>query len=458
MTTHSKLSAYGLSFQIKVLSLFLTNKELLINIRDSVDSNLFDDEAHKWIVDFTLKYYDKYHTHPSIDVIHVEVKKIPNEILRTSVIEQLREIYKSCDGDDLNYVKDEFFNFCTNQEVKKALLTSVDLLKLGDYDGIKSLMANALKSGQDKNVGLIYEKDVESRYRDEERSPIPYPWKSFNEITQGGYGKGELIILFGNPKGGKSWIAIAMAAHAAWLGYSVVYYTLELSENYVGRRFDAVLTEIALDKLKDNKVEIEKKIAEVKGKIIIKEYSAGRASLDTIEAHLDQMENQYSFKPDAIFCDYLDLLKNRNVFRKEKREDLDDVYTDARGLARDRKVPFISPSQVNRAGAQDKVIEGDKIAGSYGKYAIADFLVSLSRKSKDKKEGTGRFHIMGSRVGPDGLTYFAKINTTNGKIEINEKPLDLDEEEEEDDKYSKPGEIDNLSKKHLRSRFLEGSK
>lgn len=454
--TFSKLAAYGIDFQIKVISLLLTSKELLVNIRDSIDPNLFDDEAHKWIVDFVLKYYDKYHTHPSMEILHVEVKKVANEILKTSVVEQLREAYKSCDSNDLAYVKDEFYNFCTNQEVKKALLTSVDLLKMGDYDGIKSLMASALKSGQNKNVGLIYEKDVESRYRDEERSPIPYPWKAFNDITQGGYGKGELIILFGNPKGGKSWIAIAMAAYAAWLGYNIVYYTLELSENYVGRRFDAVLTEIALDKLKDNKEAIERKIAEVKGKIVIKEYSAGRASLDNVEAHLDQLDSQYDFRPDAIFCDYLDLLKNRNVFRKEKREDLDDVYTDARGLARERKVPFISPSQVNRAGAQDRVIEGDKIAGSYGKYAIADFLVSLSRKAKDKKAGTGRFHIMGSRVGPDGLTFFASINTTNGKIKIDETPLDLDEEEE-DDKYVKPGEIDNLSKKYLKSKFTEGS-
>lgn len=458
MTTHSKLSDYGLSFQIKVISLLLTNKELLINIRDSIDSNHFSDESHKWIVEFIIKYFDKYHTTPSIEVLHAEVKKVGNEILKISIIEQLREAYKICDDNDLKYVKDEYSNFCTNQEVKKALLTSVDLLKMGDYDGIKNLMGKALKSGQDKNVGLIYEKDVESRYRDEERSPIPFPWKAFNDITGNGYGKGELIILFGNPKGGKSWVAIAMAAHAAWLGYNIVYYTLELSENYVGRRFDAVLTKIALDKLKDNKEEIERKIAEVKGKIVIKEYAAGRASLDTIEAHLNQLETQYDFKPDALFCDYLDLLKNRNYSRKEKREELDDVYTDARGLARERKVPFISPSQVNRAGAQDKVIEGDKIAGSYGKYAIADFLVSLSRKSKDKKEGTGRFHIMGSRLGPDGLTFFAKINTNTGQIDINENPLDLEEEgEEKDNKYIKTNEIDDFDKKRLRDKFLENS-
>lgn len=450
--THSKLAEYGLNFQIKVISLLLTNKELLVNIRDSIDISHFSDSSHQWIVDFILKYYDKYHTHPSMDILHVEVKKIQNEILKISVVEQLREAFKSCDDNDLKYVKDEYLHFCTNQEVKKALLTSVDLLKMGDYDGIKQLMSKALKSGESKNIGLMYSKDIESRYRDEERSPIPFPWKAFNDITQGGYGKGELVILFGNPKGGKSWVAMAMAAHAAWLGYNIVYYTLELSENYVGRRFDAILTKIALDKLKDNKEEIESKVNEVKGKIIIKEYSAGRASLDTIESHLDQMESQYNFKPDAIFCDYLDLLKNRNNFRKEKRDELDDVYTDARGLARDRKVPFISPSQVNRAGAQDNIIEGDKIAGSYGKYAIADFLVSLSRKSKDKLAGTGRFHIMGSRLGADGLTYFAKINTMNGQIEINEKPLDV---EEEDNKYTKSGEIGELEKKHLRDKFIE---
>lgn len=452
MTTHSKLAQYGLDFQIKVLSLLLTNKELLVNIRDLIDPKHFDDSTNQWIVEYILKYYDEYHTYPSIDVLHIEVKKVKNEILQTSIINNLREAYKATDSEDLTYIKNEYQNFCINQEIKKALLNSVELLKIGDYEGIKSLISKSLKSGQDKNVGLIYNKDVESRYRDEERCPIPFPWKAFNDITQGGYGRGELIVLFGNPKGGKSWIAINMAAHAAWLGYNVVYYTLELSENYVGRRFDAVLTKIALDELKNNKIEIEAKMAEVKGKIFIKEYSAGRASLDTIESHLDQLESQYDFKPDVIFCDYLDLLKNRGS-RKEKRDELDDVYTDARGLARERKVPFVSPSQVNRSGAQDNIIQGDKIAGSYGKYAIADFLVSLSRKPKDKKEGTGRFHIMGSRLGPDGLTFFSKIDTTKGQIEIFDNPLDMDDEE--DDKYNKNKEIDDLDKKYLRKKFNE---
>ncbi len=454
--TFSKLNQFGVNFQVKVISSLLTDKDLLINIRDSIDPEYFEDEANGWIVEFILKYFDKYHTTPSLEVVHIEVKKIQNEVLKISVIEKLKEAYRASE-EDLRYIKEEFSNFCANQQMKKALLTSVDLLNLGDYDGIKRLVSKALKSGESKNLGHIYEKDIETRYRDDDRKPIPFPWKAFNDITQGGYGKGELHLIFGSPKGGKSWVAISMAAYAVILGYNIVYYTLELSEGYVGKRFDAVFTQIAVELLKDNRKKIEETIAELKGRLRIKEFAAGRASLDNLETHLNQLEQQEGFKPDAIFCDYLDLLKNRNVTRKEKREDLDDVYTDARGLAREKQVPFISPSQVNRAGANDKVIEGDKIAGSYGKFMIADFLISLSRSRKDKKQGTGRFFVMGNRLGPDGLIYFAKLDTSKGNIEINETPIDIDEDEE-DDKYSKKNPfsngIDDLDKEKLKEKFI----
>ena len=41
----------------------------------------------------------------------------------------------------------------------------------------------------------------------------------------------------------------------------------------------------------------------------------------------------------------------------------------------------------------------------------ADFVMSLSRKVKDKIGNTGRFHVIKNRFGPDGITYPAKVNT-----------------------------------------------
>ena len=62
--------------------------------------------------------------------------------------------------EDLEYVQEEFTNFCKNQQLKKALMTSVDLLKAGDFEGIRHIVDNALKAGQDKNVGHEYNKNI----------------------------------------------------------------------------------------------------------------------------------------------------------------------------------------------------------------------------------------------------------------------------------------------------------
>ena len=176
--TLNNLSAYGIGFQVKVLSSLLTHKEFLLNIQDVLSEEYFDNQAHKWIIKEILKYYQKYHTTPSMDVLKVELKKIDNEVLQVAIKEQLREAYKASD-EDLKYIEEEFSGFCKNQQLKKALLTSVEFLNAGDYDSIRTIVDNALKAGQDKNLGHEYNKDTESRYRENHRTIVPTPWESF---------------------------------------------------------------------------------------------------------------------------------------------------------------------------------------------------------------------------------------------------------------------------------------
>ena len=95
------------------------------------------------------------------------------------------------DNSDLEWVEDEFSTFCRNQQVKKAILNSVSLLEMNDFDSILQLISKAVNAGEDKTVGLDYNLDIEARYREDDRSCIPFPWSTFNELTQGGYGKGD---------------------------------------------------------------------------------------------------------------------------------------------------------------------------------------------------------------------------------------------------------------------------
>ena len=377
--TLSSIDEYGPSFQMKVISSLLTHKEFLQNINDVLSDEYFSNPAHKWVINQIIQYYENYHTTISMDILKVEMKKLDNEVLKVSVKEQLREAYRA-DLEDLEYVQLEFSTFCKNQQLKKALLNSVDLLKAGDYDSIKYMIESAMKAGQDKNIGHEYRKDTESRYREDHRTIVPTPWDQINELIQGGLGNGDLGLIFGNPGGGKSWTLVALGGHAVKMGYNVIHYTLELSEAYTGRRYDAFFTGTSVDQLEKHKGEVEALTAELPGELIIREYPMGKTTINTIESHIKKVID-LGIQPDLILIDYIDLLstRKRNVDRKGE---IDDIYTSTKGLARELNLPIWSVSQVNRAGAKDDVIEGDKAAGSYDKMMITDLSISLSRKNK----------------------------------------------------------------------------
>ena len=453
--TLNSINQYGHDFQIKVLSSLLTHKEFLVNIHDIISEEYFENQAQKWAIKEVLNYYDKYHTTPSLDILKVELQKVDNEVLQISIKEQLKQAFVTSD-DDLEYVQEEFTNFCKNQQLKKALMSSVDLLKAGDFDGIRFIVDNALKAGQDKNIGHEYAKDIESRYRENSREVVPTPWPRINDLLQGGLGNGDFGLIFGNPGGGKSWSLVSLGGHAVKMGYTVLHYTLELGEDYVGKRYDAFFTKIPVNKVNAHKDQVAELVPQLPGKLIIKEYPTGKATVSTIESHIAKATSMGS-KPDLVIIDYVDLLSSRKTNR-ERKDEIDDIYTSTKGLARQLDIPIWSVSQVNRAGANDNVIQGDKAAGSYDKIMITDFCMSLSRKKEDKVNNTGRFHLMKNRYGMDGITFGIEADTSTGHFTIKDEYIEGEESESfapssKSNKFDT--DVDTFDKQLLRKKFFE---
>ena len=415
--TLKALNQYGKGFQLKVLGSLLTDKTFLQNVRDVLIDDYFDSDAHKWIINQIVTYFDKYHTTVSMDVLKVELQKEDNDILQIALKEELRNSYEASQ-EDLEYVQEEFQTFCKNQEMKQAILNSTDLLKAGDFDGIRNTIEKAMKAGMDKNIGHEYNKDIETRYRSDYRPTIPSPWPILNDAIQGGFGPGDLGIVFGNPGGGKSWTMVAIAAHAVKLGYKVNFYTLELGEDYVGKRFDCYLTGYSIDEVNNHRKEVEEHVNSLKGRLIVKEYAPKSATVNTIKSHIQKCVDM-DHKPDLVIIDYVDYLRGPSKGKGfERKDEIDDVFIATKGLAKELKIPILTPSQVNRMGAKDSIIEGDKAAGSYDKMMVADLCLSLSRQKEDKVLGTGRIHVMKNRYGMDGMTYNVKMDTNNGHIEF----------------------------------------
>jgi replicative DNA helicase len=233
----------------------------------------------------------------------------------------------------------------------------------------------------------------------------------------GGLGPGELGVVVAPSGVGKTWILTAIGAEAVRQGLSVVHYTMELSEHYVGARYDTVFTGIPSAELKDKKDEVKAKIRNLKGKLLIKYFPPKGVTVKKLQQHIEKMVTLDN-KPDVIIVDYADLLLSHSNKSDSTYAEQGGVYIDLRGMSGELEIPVWTASQTNRSAIDSEVIEADKIADSYAKVMNADFIMSWSRKSKDKLNNTARAHIMKNRFGQDGITFPCKMDTNTGYIEV----------------------------------------
>tara|TARA_R110000868_G_scaffold70599_9_gene207284 strand:+ start:1064 stop:2431 length:1368 start_codon:yes stop_codon:yes gene_type:complete len=413
------LQYYGNTFQQKVVAALMSDRLFLQQIHDIIDPKYFGTDATQWIIKQIIDYFNQYKSAPTLEVMRVELEAVTVDLLKTSIVESLRECLKYTESQDLQFVKDKTIDFCKNQKLKNAILGSVDLLKNGQYDEIKKVIDNAMKAGTSRDIGHDYLEHFIDRFKENLRDTVPTPWDVVNDVMDGGLGKGELGVFVAPAGIGKSMALVNVAADAVKKGKNVIYYTCELSETYVGARFDSYYTGIPSQDLKFHQEEVEAKLTGIKGRLIVKYYPTKTATVPMLNAHIEKCMMQ-GMKPDLIIIDYADLLRDVGTKGVTVRNDvmLGNIYEDIRGLAGIYQIPIYTASQANRSALEEDVIEADKIAESYAKVMVADFVVSLSRKVTDKISGTGRWHVIKNRFGPDGITFPSKMNMAICQIQI----------------------------------------
>lgn len=418
--TDNTLNKFGHSFQVKVLSSLITDRNFTAQVVDILESKYFDSESLKWLINGTFNYFKEYRLLPTLDVFKVQLSNLEGkEVFKAEVIKTLGAAWKDIGSDDLPYIKEKTVEFCRHQTIIKAFETGVGLIPSGKYDEAASLIVSATRVGTlETNNGLDYMTDVDYRYAEVSQSKkIPTGWQVIDDITAGGLSGGKLGVFIAGPGGTKSWHLMCLGAHAIKKGFNVLHYTLELDEIYVGQRYDSILTGIQLDDLKYHLTDIKKTLSKYTGKLLVKFFPTKSVSINGLKQHIEkQILN--GFKPDLIVLDYADLLKLSQNPNLRKDEVLQELYEELRGLAGELDVPVWTVSQVRRSGSSDDVIGGDSISESFGKMFTADFVASISRKSKDKINNTGRMHIIKNRLGPDGLVFPERIDTSRGLIEI----------------------------------------
>ena len=412
------LKKFGSEFQIKCISGLVSDKTFIERISDILEPDSFETDAHKFIVKETISYFLQYKDLPTLAVFKVKVDSIENDLLKQSVVEQLRLVYQKISDTDLKYIKEQFLEFCKNQKIKNAIMESVDHLKSGQYDKIKHVVDIAMKAGMERNIGHEYMVDIEQRMSQMARKTVKTNWTEIDTLMDGGLAGGELGIITACAGSGKSWVLAKMGAEAMKQGKNVLHYTLELNENYVGLRYDACFTGIDFQNIRNNIDIVKKKIAEIPGKLIIKYFPIKTVSAHSLKLHAERIQT-LGTKIDLIIVDYADILRPSQSDRNSNSySEAGGIYEELRGVAGELQVPIWSASQSNRAAMDEDIIQANNISDSYRKIMTADFVLSLSRKMSDKQANTARFHVIKNRFGPDGVTFPARMNAGCGDIRI----------------------------------------
>lgn len=415
--TNEPLTKYGSSFQTKVVTNLLSDSAFLQTIYDLIQPEQFDTESKQWLVREIKSYFYEYKVQPTLDALKIKINAIKSDLLKTSIIDELREVMKYVEAPDLAFIKDQCLEFCKNQELKTAIMKSVDMLQSQRYEEIKRLIDNAMRAGTRRDVGLNYVKEFDSILEQVSRETVNMGWGPVDEITDGGLAGGELGIVVAPSGVGKSWVLQALGANALRAGKNVIHYTLELNQAYVGLRYGAIFSGIEASQIPDNAKKVKKMVTDqCKGELLIKYYPSRSATVQTIFTHLKTVE-LLGHSPDLVLVDYADLLSDTSG-TGEIRHQLGNIYEELRGLSGEFQIPVWTASQSNRSSLEEQVIGAEKISESYSKIMTADFVMSLSRKIEDKVANTGRIHIIKNRFGPDGLTFPTTMNTATGQIDI----------------------------------------
>jgi len=357
---------------------------------------------------------------------------------------KLNELPELPDG-NLNWFMEEFESFTKRQELERAILKSADLLEKGDFAPVEKLIKDAVQISLQKDMGTDYFADPRGRNDKYFNSggQVSTGWPSLDRILYGGFSRGELNIFAGGSGSGKSLVMMNIAL--SWLeqGLSGVYVSLELSEELVGLRTDAMLSNMSTKEIRKDLETAELKIkmfGKKAGQYRVKSLPA-QSNINDVRAYLKEVQVQTGIKIDFIMVDYLDLLMPASVKVNPNDQFIKDKYVaeELRNLAQELGILLVTASQLNRGAVEEIEFDHSHIAGGISKINTADNVFGIFTSRSMKERGRYQLQCMKTRTS----------NGTGQKVDLEYnietmRITDLPEESSPVNSFKKPNVYDSI--------------
>jgi hypothetical protein len=186
----------------------------------------------------------------------------------------------------------------------------------------------------------------------------------------------------------------------------VLYITLEMSEQEIGKRIDANLLDVAMDDLELlPKATFDKKIAKLKettkGRLVVKEYPTTQAGSSNFRYLLNELATKQKFVPDIVYIDYINICSSSRIKRGSANsyDYVKAIAEELRGLAVEFEVPVVTATQLNRTGFAASDVGLEDTAESFGVPATADWMAALVSTEELQELNQIMVKVLKSRLG-----------------------------------------------------------
>jgi replicative DNA helicase len=416
-------SRYGKIFQERVLHGLIYDHVFATQMHEVMKADFFDVKYLEYLCGIYFSFYSKYKHFPELTTLATIVKDDLVEgndiILRDQIINYLVQVKANPVNNDVEYAKDKSLDFCKRQAMRNALEKAVTLIDDEKFESVVGLMKSAAAIGIPHTTGHDFFEEIETRFVEINRQVVPTGLTGLDakNVLNGGLGRGEIGVVTANTGVGKSHFLVAMGAAAMRAGKNVVHYTFELTEHAVGLRYDSNLCNVSVGDIIANKETVMNRYKQGDlGKLIIKEYPTGSASVTTIRNHIEKLSLK-GFKPHLILIDYADIMRSTKTYESVRHE-LKLIYEEIRNLAMELRLPVWTASQANRDSANSDIVGLENMSEAYGKAMVADVVLSISRKAEEKATGAARLFVAKNRAGRDGILFPITIDTTQSRITL----------------------------------------
>jgi len=416
-----------------ILSNLLLNEEYYRKVYPYLKEEYFEDISLRKVFNTFASYVEQYKEPPSVEALKLSIdkRKDLNEDQYKDAQSELTGLSRD-DTTNIQFLIDETEKFCQDRDLYNSIRKSIQILegesKDLDKGSIPKLLSDSLGISFDTSVGHDFLEEYDSRYefyhRREER--LPFDIDILNKITKGGLPRKSMTVLLATTGGGKSLVKCHMAANALMYGKNVLYITMEMAEEEIGRRIDANIMDVTIDDVSITPRDVfEKRMNRYKskttGKLIVKEYPTGSAHVGHFRHLLNELRMKKGFSPDIIFVDYLNICSSSRVRGAAAANSytlVKSIAEEVRGLAMEFNCAVVTSSQFNRDGYGNSDVDLTNTSESMGITHTADAIFGLIATEELDQLGQLMIKQLKNRWGDTGYYRRFLVGIDRSKMKI----------------------------------------